>query len=66
VPPGDPAALAAAIERMLTDRALAQRLGDAAHAGVGEWLATPDEYADNVLAVVRAVLTEPGTGPGAA
>jgi glycosyltransferase involved in cell wall biosynthesis len=56
VEPGSPAALADAIERVLLDRDLAVRLGEAAHDHVGQWLATPDEFADNVRAVVDSVL----------
>jgi glycosyltransferase involved in cell wall biosynthesis len=53
---GSPEALAAAIERVLADRELGVRLGEAAHAGAGPWLTTPEEYAANVRAVVDAVL----------
>jgi glycosyltransferase involved in cell wall biosynthesis len=56
VEPGDTTALAAAIERVLRDRELAQRLGTAGHETALRWVATPEEYADNVLAVVRSVL----------
>ena len=57
VAPGDSAGLADAIERVLTDRELAARLGAAAAADAPRWLATPEEYADNVRAVVDAVLS---------
>jgi glycosyltransferase involved in cell wall biosynthesis len=53
---GDTEGLAAAIERMLTEDGLAARLGDGAAAAAGQWVSTPDEYADRVLAVVEAVL----------
>ncbi len=56
VPPGDPVALADAIERILTDHELAVRLGETAHEFVSGWMATPAEYADNVRASVDAVL----------
>jgi len=56
VPPRDAEALARAVERVLTDRGLAVRLGAAAHEQAARWLATPDEYADNVRAVVDAVI----------
>lgn len=55
VEPGDTEGLARAIQRLLTDGELAQRLGTAGHASVGRWVATPDEYADNVLALVEKV-----------
>jgi glycosyltransferase involved in cell wall biosynthesis len=53
---GDDEALAAAIERVLTDDPLAERLGAAARENVSQWLATPAEYADNVRAIVDTVL----------
>jgi glycosyltransferase involved in cell wall biosynthesis len=56
VPPGDPYALAAATERVLFEEGLAERLGAAAHASSAQWVSTPDEYADRVLAVVQSVL----------
>jgi glycosyltransferase involved in cell wall biosynthesis len=56
VEPRSPEALAAAIERVLVDRELAARLGAAAHEGVARWLTTPEEFADNVRAVVDSVL----------
>jgi glycosyltransferase involved in cell wall biosynthesis len=37
VPPGDPASLAAAIERLLEDASLRRRLGQAGHARAKEW-----------------------------
>jgi glycosyltransferase involved in cell wall biosynthesis len=56
VPPGDSDALAAAIERVLFEPGLAERLGGAARESAGRWLSTPDEYADRVLGVVESVL----------
>ena len=56
VPPGDADALAAAIERVLFEAGLAERLGAAAHASSKRWLSTPDEFADRVLAVVQSTL----------
>jgi glycosyltransferase involved in cell wall biosynthesis len=53
---GDTEALAAAIERILTEDGLAVRLGDGAAVAAGRWVSTPEEYADRVLAVVEAVL----------
>src|SRR5207237_4867915 len=56
VPAGDPYALAAAIERVLFEPGLAERLGGVAHESAGRWLSTPDEYADRVPSVVESVL----------
>jgi glycosyltransferase involved in cell wall biosynthesis len=42
---GDTRALAEALVRILTDRALAERLGARARESVEPWLATPEEYA---------------------
>jgi len=56
VAPGDAHALAAAIERVLFEDGLAERLGAAAHDASATWLSTPDEFADRVLAVVQSVL----------
>ena len=56
VEPGSPESLADSIGRVLVDRELARRLGETAHAHVAQWLATPEEYADNVRAVVDSVL----------
>jgi glycosyltransferase involved in cell wall biosynthesis len=53
---GDPEALAAAIERILFEAGLAERLGAAARESSGRWLSTPDEYAGRVLHVVESVL----------
>ena len=57
VPPEDPAALADALVRVLKDRALAERLGAAAHDAVQPWLATPEEYARSIRELVDAVTT---------
>jgi len=57
VSPGDPAALAAAIARVLSDRALAERLGAAAKDAIGPWLATPEEYARAVAGLVDEVIS---------
>jgi glycosyltransferase involved in cell wall biosynthesis len=56
VPPGDPSALADAIERIVREPGLAERLGAGAHSSSAQWVSTPDEYADRVLAVVQSVL----------
>ena len=55
VPPGDASALADALVDVLTDRALAERLGAAAHVAVQPWLATPEEYASRIRALVDEV-----------
>jgi glycosyltransferase involved in cell wall biosynthesis len=57
VPPGDPDALAEAIVAVLTDMALAERLGAAAREAVTPWLATPGEYARRLRDLVEAVVT---------
>jgi glycosyltransferase involved in cell wall biosynthesis len=55
VPPGDATALADSLVRVLSDRALADRLGEAAHVAVQPWLATPDEYAGRIRELVDEV-----------
>lgn len=57
VPPEDVTALADALVRVLSDRALAERLGAAAHAAVQPWLATPEEYARRIRELVDEVTT---------
>jgi glycosyltransferase involved in cell wall biosynthesis len=69
VPPGDAVALAETLERVLTDRALAERLGAAARTAVEPWLATPEEYALHVCDLVDAVVgpsagEQSGSPPG--
>jgi glycosyltransferase involved in cell wall biosynthesis len=59
VDPSDADELAGALRRVLTDRALAVRLGSAAHERYRAWHATPAEYAERVRALVDASL-----GPG--
>jgi glycosyltransferase involved in cell wall biosynthesis len=49
---GDPQALADALVTVLSDRALAERLGEGAHAAAGTWLQTPSEYARRVRELV--------------
>jgi glycosyltransferase involved in cell wall biosynthesis len=53
VDPGDAPGLADALVRVLDDRALAARLGDAARAAVAEWVTTPEEYAARLRALVE-------------
>jgi len=53
---GDSAALADALERILRDRELAQRLGDAAHVSASRFLTTPEDFAASFRRLVDAVL----------
>lgn len=55
VPPGDAAALADALVRVLSERALAERLGTSARAAVEPWLATAEEYARRIRELVDEV-----------
>ncbi len=55
VDPEDPDALAHALALSLTEPGLAARLGSAARDAVEPWLASPDEYARRVLALVEEV-----------
>jgi glycosyltransferase involved in cell wall biosynthesis len=52
VAPGDTEGLAAALERVLTDRELAERLGSGAHESSKRWRSTPEQFAENMRAVV--------------
>ncbi len=52
----DADALAAALVRALTDRALAERLGAAAHARFPAWNQTPEQFAERLRALVDGVL----------
>ena len=56
VEPGDVAGLAAALERVLSDRALAERLGEAAAARFEDWRSTPEEFAARVRELVDRAL----------
>jgi hypothetical protein len=56
VPQDDPAALAGALERVLGDRALAERLGAGARAAAQPWRQTPEEWAARTRALVERVL----------
>ena len=53
VPPDDPQALAAAIERILSDRELAERLGAGAYSSAERWRTTPEEWARRIAALVH-------------
>jgi glycosyltransferase involved in cell wall biosynthesis len=55
VEPGDPEALADALVRVLSDRALAERLAARARPSVEGWLATPEQYAERMRALVSAL-----------
>ena len=61
VEPRDPAALADALVRVLSDRGLAERLAGAARPSAEPWIATPDEYAER-LSVLIASLAPLGGG----
>jgi glycosyltransferase involved in cell wall biosynthesis len=52
VAPDDPAALADALVRVLSDRGLAERLAGGAHAAAEPWLQTPEEYAHRMRELV--------------
>ncbi len=60
VQPGDADALADALVRVLSDAALAERLGAEGRREVDGWIATPEEYARRIRELVDAVVT-PGT-----
>jgi len=55
VEPGDTPALADAIVRILSDRALAERLGAGAHASADFWTSSPEEFASRVRALVERI-----------
>jgi glycosyltransferase involved in cell wall biosynthesis len=55
VPPDDPGALADALVRVLSDRGLAERLAARARPSAEEWLATPEEYAQRLRALVASL-----------
>ncbi|HEX7526975.1 MAG TPA: glycosyltransferase, partial [Gaiellaceae bacterium] len=52
VDPDDPADLADAIVRVLSDRTLAERLAAGARAAAQPWLQTPEEYARRMRSLV--------------
>jgi glycosyltransferase involved in cell wall biosynthesis len=56
VEPEDARALADALVLVLSDRALAQRIGAAARRAVEPWLATPEQYARQVRDLVEEVV----------
>jgi glycosyltransferase involved in cell wall biosynthesis len=55
VPPQDPAALADALHRVLADETLAARLAAGAQASADAWVATPEEYAARLEALVAGL-----------
>jgi glycosyltransferase involved in cell wall biosynthesis len=56
VPSNDPAALANALVRVLSVRALAERLAAGARPSVDTWLATPEDYARRTRELVEQVM----------
>lgn len=56
VPPGDPAALAAALRQVLLDRSLAERLGDGGAASYQRFRTTADEFARRLRSLVETAL----------
>jgi glycosyltransferase involved in cell wall biosynthesis len=56
VEPGNAAELAAAIQRVLDDSALAERLAAGARQSAPRWTATPEEFAARIAALVRSTL----------
>jgi glycosyltransferase involved in cell wall biosynthesis len=56
VAPGDAAALAEALVRVLSDRELTERVGAEARTTVEPWLATPEEYAKRLRDLVEEVV----------
>jgi len=60
VEPGDSAALADALVRVLSDRELAERLGAGAAASAATWMISPEEFASRLRSLVERV-----TGLGA-
>jgi glycosyltransferase involved in cell wall biosynthesis len=56
IPPADTDALVAALVRVFSDRALAARLGAAAHARYADWHSTPEQFAQQLRAVVDEMI----------
>jgi len=55
VQPRDPTELADALVRVLSDRELAERLAAAARPSAEPWIATPEEYAERLSALVASL-----------
>jgi glycosyltransferase involved in cell wall biosynthesis len=56
VPPGDTGGLVEALERVLTDRELAERLGAGAKDAFDAWRTTPQRFASQMRELVDAAL----------
>ena len=56
VDPERPGEIADALVRILSDRELAQRLGDGAHTHAADWTYTADEYAAQVAELVTRAM----------
>ena len=56
VPPSDSMALGSALERVLADRELAERMGAAARVRYGDWHSTPEQLAGEMRALVEATV----------
>ncbi len=63
VDPGDIRSVAAALESVLGDGALAERLAAGARASAAEWTATPEQYAERLRALVDRVVVSGGPRP---
>jgi glycosyltransferase involved in cell wall biosynthesis len=50
---GNDGELAEALSAVLSDAQLAQRLADGAHAAIGGWIASPEEFADRLFDLVK-------------
>jgi glycosyltransferase involved in cell wall biosynthesis len=59
VDPDNPSKLGEALLRVLGDRALAERLGEAAAGSTSEWLLSADEYARRFSSLVQIVAAKP-------
>jgi glycosyltransferase involved in cell wall biosynthesis len=55
VPAGDPAALADAFVRILSDRGLAELLAEGARSSRTRWLQTPEEFAGRMRGLVEGL-----------
>ena len=61
VPRADVDVLAATLIRILTDRALAERLGAAAHVRYADWHSTPERFATQLRQLVDVTLARSRT-----
>jgi glycosyltransferase involved in cell wall biosynthesis len=62
VEPRRPEALADALVAVLSDRSLAEQLAAAARPSAEPWIATPEQYAEHMLALVRGLASLGGVG----